>query len=662
MFDNLITTVQDAEDFFCAGQNDEDLRAGSSLEELKANYGGTAGMLARCTGNSLGEFLYGAQVKVNDTFGTVDSAIDQMKEIITAVNNTIAKVDNSTELTLTINSTLYTLKNQSIFIATNILSINSTGSFVGYLPNPYGVPLPNAVDAGAVITTKSGLDTARSRLVELRNTLSPTIMHDLDVTTRQSSSKSRGDITVAIISVGNSLLKSLSDYVSYESDIEDMRDTATSSESFGQYVMAAVYSTTVICLIVMLLGYLMKKRWPMCCGAYFIFGLFMWLAFVLGIFLLLSMLVYDLCGCEGTYTTAGCINIRTMIRVNMDSNFTVNDKSVNIGKKVEQIISCPVSETSSGDYIYTPESNFIDIFDIGQTFNYTDKVNSTVVELQNAAANLNASAATSAINQVETAKTAMAYVEVGTTYNFTQDGSQYRYLSQQLANPGNDPTYYPTPQPASVKLQNRVYLSELDTVNTEMEVERDNLLTYKVEFNASVDNIVTAIRTINSTVENAKIGLNNITVKIEELVDYITTINQYTPCGFIGTAYSNLVVGDFCENTFSILDGTSAGGIVSMVATLLGFFLIAMMRDCVLMHHEEQVSTMEPGEAADAKAIDVTENMEVGQLTNVGPKSPGSPGSPIMEGMPTSPTPLMMKPKVMASPVGETTDGGKAPI
>merc|ERR1711907_658838 len=170
----------------------------------------------------------------------------------------------------------------------------------------------------------------------------------------------------------------------------------------------------------------------------------------------------------------------------------------------------------------------------------------------------------------------MARVSVGATYNFTDDNISYVNLREGL-----------TGVSASANNANIDRLDYLIPNNTVFESYRDTLLTQKQVFNNTVDRLNEDLEAIRTSVANARVSLTNATNNINELVDYVLDINLYTPCGFVGKAYSTIVVGDFCETFFGLLDGVVPGAILCMVSVFVGFFLLLVMRDCVILHHQE---------------------------------------------------------------------------
>mmetsp|Transcript_26058 Transcript_26058/g.41937 ORF Transcript_26058/g.41937 Transcript_26058/m.41937 type:complete len:817 (+) Transcript_26058:106-2556(+) len=667
LFDNVIKLLQDGEDFYCVGSVPATLRSGTSLEQIKADNGGTYGVLAKCSGSSVGKFLHTSLTNMNQTFESVINLIDTTQTIITAMNSTINAIDNSTTQCLSINATVYVLYNQSTFIKSHLDTIHGSGNFTNVLPASASIPSVDQQDLIAPNSTRSYLVKAKNSLVTARNNILPTITYDLDVETRKSVDESWNSIYTSLINVGNSLLKQVKANVDMESDAEDGRDSATSTESWGQYVMAAVFAVSVVCLIIMFIGYTpCKKRWPMCCGAYMVFFFFAWLCFILGIFMLLSMIVYDSCGCDGTYTSAGCITMRTTIRTNSKYNFTINNVTANLAETIDKIITCPERTTANGLYDYSADSNFIDIFGLRNAFNYTDDVNDTIAELQQAKSTMNVTTELNqAISQIDTAKSGIALVAVGRYYNFTQDHSKYVYTSSQLANPTNDPTYYPSHTPASVKSENKIRVAELTGVNRDMETQRDLLEIYKFEFNTSCNNIVTDANLIDSSVNASRVAIDNATLQIEGFVGFIATINEYTPCGWIGNAYENIVVGDYCENLFVLLDGTAVGGILCMASMVAGFFLITIFKDCVEFHHSDKLQRIDPGDGR------VGQDSKVGgiELVSAERAGKGADGEDIavsggITAEPNSPDFEQVTTKVACdpSPIGETVDDGRAPI
>uniref|UniRef100_A0A7S3YXY1 Uncharacterized protein n=2 Tax=Lotharella globosa TaxID=91324 RepID=A0A7S3YXY1_9EUKA len=666
VFDNGVTTCQDAEDFLCEGTVPKELRAGTSLDAVKSSYGGVEGTLNKCEGASVGTFLYGTISRTTSVKNGVNNLIDTMQTIITAMNSTILEIANATSLCSPINDTLITLSNYSSVIKYELNQVHSQGSFEGHIANASDIPIVTTTKLAIPTGVETGLETANDNMKSARASLQPTIQTDLNVNTRESTNKQLGNITTTLLDIGKQLLDNVDSLVDMEDTIDDYKTQATSTETFGQYAMAAIYSISVICLLIMFVGYLIKKRCPMCCGAYMVFVFFFWLAFVLGLFILLSMVIYDVCGCEGDYTTEGCKTMLELIKTNLQGqNFTLQGTKVELAPAIVSIVSCPVRSNSTHSYLYSPTSNFVDILGVQSVFNFTNQTIQVANKLSDSKQYLNQSHRIStAIIETRNAEANMAQAAVGMYYNFTRDGIQYNYVAGQLANPTTAPTYYPTPQPVPVQADNLRRLAYLSVVNDQMKSERDLLNTYLTEFNGTADRVVAACVSIEASLNNSEDSIDNATARLHVLSNYILTINQYTPCGFVGTAYENVVVGDFCENLFSIFDGVIPGAIICMVCMLLGFFIISMMRDCVLMDSPGYVGAMQPGEAG----IELV-SPAAGAATSVGgggvldPKL-GPPQTPNTIGAPATPLGAVIQKREMVaiSPVGETTKDGRAPL
>lgn len=652
-FLTLENSLKEGEDFLCQGTVPASLRSETTLSSLKSANGGTQNLMQQCSGNSVGEFMTELDTKVNRTFGSMVTLINEMSDVLTAMNNTITTIENVTANCVTINNTILSIHENTTHIKTYIDAIDATGLYSGNIPPSSQLPSVESIDLATPSVTQSALETAKSELVTERNKLMPTIQTDLGVTLKNTIDTQWGEITLDLVKVEDQILDQVKQLVDYENDLDAYHDQAASTEMVGQYIMAGIYSVSAVCLIIMLLGFICKKRCPMCCGAYFIFIFFIWLAFILGVFIMLSMILYDICGCEGTYTVAGCTTLMTIVKTNVGkSNITILNSEVAIDETLEQLLSCPDSSNSSG-YMYTPTSNFVDILGVADEFNFTKYITDATSTLEESTSTLNSTAATNAATtEMNVAKNAMAKVAVGISYNYTNDTSRYQWLRTELLNPSQAPTYYPTFSLAD-NSANIVRLTALQALSVDVEDSRDVLVHQKLLFNISVDNVIVAIAGIGTAVENGRNNVNNASLELQGFVDHAMRINRYTPCKFVGNLYANVVIGEICETLYITVDSVVPGAIICLVAMLLGFFFLVMMRDCVIFYYEEKVEPMEAGDlgSSQPRAIEIDE-LPAGLKKETPESSASVPGVP--EKKDSVPDP---------APMGETReDGVKAPI
>mmetsp|Transcript_17963 Transcript_17963/g.36246 ORF Transcript_17963/g.36246 Transcript_17963/m.36246 type:complete len:421 (+) Transcript_17963:1392-2654(+) len=377
----------------------------------------------------------------------------------------------------------------------------------------------------------------------------------------------------------------------------------------------------------MLAGWFFSKRWPMCLGAYTILLLFMWLCLILGLFLILTMVTYDTCGCEGDYTQEGCKTLWTLLETNVGSTkYNINGQEVVLAAVIKNIFTCGVSESANGTYMYTPETNFVDVLNVLPAFNFSKDTAKSRNQLLSSVDQLNV---TSSINQAVQYATqgmnSMAQVSVAANYNFTYDVQRYNYLKSELQNPTRAPTYYPTFS-AATNLQNIVRLTELTTTTYDFSSAYDTLESNKTSFNVTTLDIESQAQDIDTRVQNAQTSVRNSNQDLVDLIDFILSINRYTPCAIAGNAWRNIVVGDFCKNTYVTLDEVVPGAILCLMAMILGLFLMAMMRECVVME-QQNVSMVEIDvKSPEPAQMDIITSPAQGQSIATGAVMPMSVG------------------------------------
>ena len=605
-FVHLIDTLKDAEDFLCAGPVTSQLRAGSTLEILRNTSEGNAALMAQCSNNSVGDFMHQVTTKLNSTFESSLSAIDTALTAIDTVNASLQHTNNGSKQVFKINNEADSA-NDAVVDLQNLLDyVHTKGKFGCCLitsDEVTGIPqssFQNISDATASMN-ESLID-----VNQMFNNVSRTITNDLNVTARNSINENWRKIVTEITKVEVQMIDTVSELVDRETDLSDANDSVKSSESWGEPVMAAVYALSVCFLVIAMLGFVFKKRWMMSFGAWAILFVFVWMCFAWGILLVYTMINYDSCGCDGTYDSNACQTLMETIQTNIGANTSVKigDTSVLLAPTIESLLECPVQSNDTVSYVYSAQSNFVDLLGAGQEFNKSADVQEPLSDLRTAKDDINQTVLiVSAQNLMRNAKISVAAVDTTNLYNSTTTRAQIRELNDTLRamqinlNDANWAVLYYTALPASVPAQinNTIVLANVSQAETAVDRVDDALKVQvpnaQAKFNASVDRAVASlddtIAILNTTQSQTVQSIN----LVEELVDFIMRINRFTPCGWLGNAYATVVIGDYCETTYTTVDSVSPGAIACLAAMLLGFFLVVMMRDCVDFHYEEMVTS-----------------------------------------------------------------------
>merc|ERR1712146_608220 len=98
---------------------------------------------------------------------------------------------------------------------------------------------------------------------------------------------------------------------------------------------------------------------------------------------------------------------------------------------------------------------------------------------------------------------------------------------------------------------NSLRLTELIRTNHQMGQSRNYLEAAKQRFNVSIESVVTSLSNIQLALNNSRDAIDASALSLDGLVAFIMSINRYTPCGFLGRGYENVVIGSFCEDVFS---------------------------------------------------------------------------------------------------------------
>merc|ERR1711871_115824 len=358
-----------------------------------------------------------------------------------------------------------------------------------------------------------------------------------------------GSVLNSVRKLANQMIDFTETLTKREDDTDKPRKDVADTEDTGKYVMAAIYAVTTLFLIFQLAGYMCKRTCCVCRGGYLTFFTFIYLALILGIFLVLSMIVYDMCGCKGDYTVDGCSTMFTVISVNVgNSSYNFGDAKVHPQEALKKLITCPVERDANGGYIYAENTNFIDIFGIESSFNYSQYTSSPIADLFNGKSRLDQSATLNeAINLTKYSAIYMSRVEVATGHDYSNDTTLYNNLNTNLQSAGYASYYTSTPSSAD-NTANQGRLTSLAGNAPVQAGLRDQLVVQVANYNKSAANLTTAINGIQTALDNSISSIDTSVTSLNDLVNLVTTINQYTPCDVVSNAYKNIIITDLCES------------------------------------------------------------------------------------------------------------------
>ncbi len=593
MFQHTTDSIVDGENFLCGGTVAEAMRNGVSADAVIAGYGSLDATMAACPSGSLGAFVSSVIVQTNSTFGSITSFIDTTQSIIPALNESITAAANLSLVATAINTTVVDFATGATTDKANLEAIYGTGLKGGYIPDANEIPQADSTVLATPTVVQQQVEVAKENLISTRNSVMPSLDDDLNVKARSSVTENQLSVLNSVRKLANQMIDFTETLTKREDDTDKPRKDVADTEDTGKYVMAAIYAVTTLFLIFQLAGYMCKRTCCMCCGAYLTFFFFIYLALILGIFLVLSMIVYDMCGCEGEYTVDGCATMFTVLSVNLgNSSYSFGDAKVYPQTALKSLLNCPAERDASGGYIYADNTNFVDIFGIEGSFNYSKYTSGPIADLFSGQSQLNQTATLNeAINLTAYSAIYMSRVEVATGYDYTNDTTLYNNLNTNLQG-GSYASYYTSTPSSSDNTANQGRLTSLANNAPVQAGLRDQLILQTANYNQSAGNLTTAINGIQTALDNSISSIDTSVTSLNDLVNLVTTINQYTPCDVVSNAYKNIIITDLCESVFTTLDGVVPGAILCLVASFVGTFLLVMMRDCVVFYHEEETGVI----------------------------------------------------------------------
>jgi len=536
MFDNVYDTISESENLMCPGSLPAAFASGMSEDQAVAQAGGSymASMGTCSGGTSLGSFLFKSAVKLNETTDSILNLIETSQNLLTALDEVESAVRNSSILAKNVSATLVTFETRAAGVKTALDDIYQRNPALnsGLITTSSAIPTPTTQDKTTVSYIAEGLDSAAAGVKDARDTLDQPIATDLGVTARNDVQKAKKTMIDGLVSLAKNIVQGTEELADARKSVKSADDTVQGTASIGRYVMAAIYGVSVVILFQMLLGYVFGKRCCISCGGYESLLIFFWLSCLLGIFLVLAMILYDVCGCEGEYTVAGCLTMRTLISANIgNSSHSFGSgaqktivTTASIFDDRNSLISCPDHTNATGFYEYSENSNFVDVLGIARAFNFTGDIQPAKDTLTSAVSKVDVPL-TNETAALETAATSMNGVQVGLTHNFSSDLRGYQDTLNLLTSP-QAPTAYPTPPPVSVNQDNIASLTNLTSLNMELESVRDTFAYQRSQFGVRVDTALTNLRAVNTSLQELKTNLLVSADKLSELANHVMTINR----------------------------------------------------------------------------------------------------------------------------------------
>uniref|UniRef100_A0A7S3YF27 Uncharacterized protein n=1 Tax=Lotharella globosa TaxID=91324 RepID=A0A7S3YF27_9EUKA len=516
VYTELDVAMSNAQDLFanfndlqCKGPATALLREGKSLNEIKDMYGGGLyGILGTCDEASIGTLIKQARDGTDAIYPPTVGLIDQMQALVPALDQVVTGIDQMMALSVGINQTVSGLDTLNKAISADVEGLYSSGGdFEGLLPNTTEIPKPDQVDKTAPTAALVPLTKAKAEMTAASDRVKPIVQNTLGVQGKAEVLEAYKNITKQEDKLADQLFQNMAVLNDKMEMVEGYHEDLGQYETILTAIVVIIFTVAVIGLLIMILGFRLRKAWKMSLGAYMIFAVTFWIFVLLGVALAGTMIVHDACGCNGDYSVDGCSTMSELITTNMGSKVAyIGTNEYLIAPAVDGFIRCPkFGDGRVLDYYpnYTNTSNTVDLLDALQEFNLTDETQKAKNIVRSAAVNLTLSpeASQTAVH-LRTAATVMSQVSVGVGYDFTQDGQQYAYLFGELASP-SAPEYYPANFSQDVNFLNLQRLGRLNVTNRMMETTRNDLIQRTMLF----------VGTVEVSIENkAESGLGLISV------------------------------------------------------------------------------------------------------------------------------------------------------
>mmetsp|Transcript_6548 Transcript_6548/g.12088 ORF Transcript_6548/g.12088 Transcript_6548/m.12088 type:complete len:641 (+) Transcript_6548:1-1923(+) len=482
------------------------------------------------------------------------------------------------------------MANQSSIIISNLDAMYSSGgNFEGYLPPSSSIPTVDSTDKAAASSATTESQHALENLTVARSALNEVINVTLLGTTYPKAKAADANVTSNLVGIGDKVLEHVSDFINKENDVESYRSTASTYIQGTSIGLAILLGLSCFFVLFMIAGFCVKQKKIICVGTYGVFILFFWVCVALGVTLVLSMLIYDSCGCDGSYSAESCVTAKEVVKNQYDGEtITLSQQDFIVDREmIGALLTCPSSVNQSG-YVYTPTSNFVDILQITAAFNITNYITPLTTQLRESSQNFTQTArplVEDAQQRLRSAASLNGMVSIARGYNFTNDSGRYEYLTGQLTNPTTAPTFYPTFN-ATVNAKNIERLGILSHTNGAMEQSRDQLEHRQRVLNVSAEAAGSEMDALIASLGSGASRLNSSASTLESVRDFILTANRYTPCAVLGDGWSSVIVGGYCEQLYPAVDVLAPGLILCIVSICCAWFLVTMMKDCLTIERD----------------------------------------------------------------------------
>eukprot|EP00939_MAST-03C_sp_MAST-3C-sp1_P003249 g3249.t1 len=646
---NVRGTLDDFSDFICGDPLTTSLRNGEDYDTYTT--GKTAAEM--CTSSSsMSYFLTDTSCKVNSTVGFIETKINNLTALVTALEDLATAFSNFTNYTSTLNTTLYVLDEDLDNLNT---SVTNYDTFVNQKTGTY--PISESIDVSSYMIPDSYLTSTSDAVDELNNEVTvldgyvdaarSTVENDLQDTTADELDSTKATITSEL----NDLQDDLLDFVDTTNDIyESVYDFQTDYfQEYEFYILLGYLifnGVSVFFLTFQLIAFWRGWRCLSDCCTCCMFLMTFWTCTLLGLSVVGWLLTGDVC--DNWWVGNEASNYEGIFGVNLaNETVTFGNVTFDVASKIEDVLYCAsgctevdsacialpdLAETNQG---CDATNNLYDMLQLNETLDFTSDVQTAIDEIDTYAPMLNYSteldAAVSELYTADVNETLTLVLPINstalTTYsdelstaigNLPSCTFDASHCLQWAAVWGIDPNplsgcntaYLGTNSPAGFTenyiIANCNYTTYLQAIVDDIDtiVNGDALVTFnslQTDLYSSRDTVATAITAVGTATEVA-------TAALEAMADVLATLVLYIPaeapshmtCSWISSAWATVVETDYCTNAYENMGNLIAGMALSTLGMVLGFFVMMdfanqmRLRPRALSKEDENAGKMNP--------------------------------------------------------------------
>lgn len=617
---NVRNTVDDFSDFVCGDPLTTSLRDGEDYDTYTT--GKTASEMCN-TSTSVSYFLTDTACKVNSTIDFIETKINNLTVVVTALESLTTAFSNFTNYTSELNKTLYDLDDDLDALNASVATYNA------FLAEGNGVPtISYPLDISDYMIPDSTLTVTSNAVSELESEVTllegyvtdakSVVETDLQVTTVNELASTKSTITSEL----NDLQDDILDFVDSANDLYgSVYDFQTDYfQEYEFYILLGYLifnGVSVVCLCFQLVSF--WRKWKCCsdCGTCCMFLMTFWTVTLLGLSVVGWLLTGDVC--DHWFVGNAASNYEGIFDVNLvNETVSFGNVTIDLADTIENVLTCAsgcedvysacgdlpnMEQTNTG---CDATNNLYDMLQLNETLDFASDVQEAIDDINTYAPNLNYTVEldeavdelysqdvneslsydipvdTTELSSYSTDLSNVKSALPGCTFS-TSDCSKWLFVwevstlncNQAHLEDNNPPDYTVDYITANCNYINYVQaiIDDIDTiVNGDAVTTLDTLQT---ELTRSRDDVATALAGVGSATAVA-------TVAIEAMADVLLVLVTYIPakapshmtCAWISSAWNTVVETDYCTNAYGNMGNLIAGMALSVLGMVLGFFVM----------------------------------------------------------------------------------------